>query len=110
MVISPSALVGVKVDSTHKWNLKLRNFLAIITGKSLLHDICFNYPKPVIKFYMTALIYFSKILLGPISQSYSLVAPLHCIHFRKYNVALSKLLTRLGQAVPKWLAEELRES
>ena len=108
MVISPSALVGVKVDSIHKWNLKQRNFSAIITGKTMLN--VFKLSRSFKKFCMTVLIYFSKILLGPISQLYRLIAPLHCIHFRKYNVALSKLLTRFGQTVPKWLAEELRES
>ncbi len=30
-------------------------------------------------------------------------------YFRKYNVALSKMLSRLGQSVPDWLEEELRE-
>jgi heparan sulfate N-deacetylase/N-sulfotransferase NDST2 len=30
-------------------------------------------------------------------------------YFRKYNVALSKLLGRVGQTIPDWLEEELRE-
>jgi len=29
-------------------------------------------------------------------------------YYKRYNIALSKLLSRLGQAVPGWLQDELR--
>ena len=97
MVISLSALVEVREDFIQKWNLKQKNFLAITTGR-----------------FSTKV--YTKVKQAVLTFIYSSeLQKRHCcniqnLFFRKYNVALSKMITRLEQTVPKWLAEELRES